>query len=366
MIRNFIRAFTTRMGELGRNLRAVAARAGNDARDILRRTLNPLTGGIIPGRRLKAITFSAQERVETSQKFLKYLVPFSKLAGKGAILGGGFTATEYALKGIISASINTVEGKEDTTLTDENLADIIASPAFKKIMKDQHEEEERLAIVDFQRLEKEHLEQERQIEEMEKQVEEDKIKIVERELAIKEKHKKVLREMKRFQEEKRILEEEERKEEKEYQERKAQAENRKKTWKESYAERERELEKERHKLEWETEEEKEERLKREKQSQWFIDNYNARKEREREAKDKKNDEDGNILQQDDPNDQALKMIKDELKKENNVKVVEIRESEKIRFILIVFGVTICIIGLITGITVSYILMKSENNKIGFF
>ena len=60
------------------------------------------------------------------------------------------------------------------------------------------------------------------------------------------------------------------------------------------------------------------------------------------------------------------MIKDELKKENNVKVVEIGESEKIRLILIVFSVTICIIGLITGITISYILIRSERNKIGFF
>ena len=68
MIRNFIRAFTTRMGELGRNLRAVAVRAGNDARDILRRTLHPLAGGPFPRRRLAAITFSAQERVDTSKK----------------------------------------------------------------------------------------------------------------------------------------------------------------------------------------------------------------------------------------------------------------------------------------------------------
>ena len=449
MIRNFIRAFTTRMGELGTNLRAVAARAGNDARDILRRTLHPLAGGPFPRRRLAAITFSAQERVDTSKKLVKYLVPFWKRIGQGAIIAGGFTGTEYAMKAIISAASNMAEGRQgETLLSDENLADIIASPAFKKIMKDQHNEDERKAKDDFKRMENEHHEHEKLLEQMEMEFEKEKQKITEREL--------VIREMKRYREEKRIKEEEQRKEEEEYREYKKLAAKRKQTLEESKLEKETELEAAKKKpkikkvtfLDETLEEQKktketkekeavqkankeadekeaaekanklyhyltqkgkeadekeatekaselyryltqkgkeadekeaaekandlylylnkkekeanekenkeaqvEKEQKKEKKDNWFRDHY---------AKKQENQDEKNVQQ----DVAALKMIKEEKKNRNIIKVVEIEKSEEIRIILIVFGLIIGIFVVLTSIA-TCIIIKSQKNKIGF-
>jgi len=472
MIRNFIRAFTTRMGELGTNLRAVAARAGNDARDILRRTLHPLAGGPFPRRRLAAITFSAQERVDTSKKLVKYLVPFWKRIGQGAIIAGGFTGTEYAMKAIISAASNMAEGGQgETLLSDENLADIIASPAFKKIMKDQHNEDERKAKDDFKRMENEHHEHEKLLEQMEMEFEKEKQKITEREL--------VIREMKRYREEKRIKEEEQRKEEEEYREYKKLAAKRKQTLEESKLEKETELEAAKKKpkikkvtfLDETLEEQKktketkekeavqkankeadekeaaekanklyhyltqkgkeadekeatekaselyryltqkgkeadekeaeekanelyryltqkgkeadekeaaekandlylylnkkekeanekenkeaqvEKEQKKEKKDNWFRDHY---------AKKQENQDEKNVQQ----DVAALKMIKEEKKNRNIIKVVEIEKSEEIRIILIVFGLIIGIFVVLTSIA-TCIIIKSQKNKIGF-
>ena len=449
MIRNFIRAFTTRMGELGTNLRAVAARAGNDARDILRRTLHPLAGGPFPRRRLAAITFSAQERVDTSKKLVKYLVPFWKRIGQGAIIAGGFTGTEYAMKAIISAASNMAEGRQgETLLSDENLADIIASPAFKKIMKYQHNEDERKAKDDFKRMENEHHEHEKLLEQMEMEFEKEKQKITEREL--------VIREMKRYREEKRIKEEEQRKEEEEYREYKKLAAKRKQTLEESKLEKETELEAAKKKpkikkvtfLDETLEEQKktketkekeavqkankeadekeaaekanklyhyltqkgkeadekeaeekanelyryltqkgkeadekeaaekandlylylnkkekeanekenkeaqvEKEQKKEKKDNWFRDHY---------AKKQENQDEKNVQQ----DVAALKMIKEEKKNRNIIKVVEIEKSEEIRIILIVFGLIIGIFVVLTSIA-TCIIIKSQKNKIGF-
>ena len=437
------------MGELGTNLRAVAARAGNDARDILRRTLHPLAGGPFPRRRLAAITFSAQERVDTSKKLVKYLVPFWKRIGQGAIIAGGFTGTEYAMKAIISAASNMAEGGQgETLLSDENLADIIASPAFKKIMKDQHNEDERKAKDDFKRMENEHHEHEKLLEQMEMEFEKEKQKITEREL--------VIREMKRYREEKRIKEEEQRKEEEEYREYKKLAAKRKQTLEESKLEKETELEAAKKKpkikkvtfLDETLEEQKktketkekeavqkankeadekeaaekanklyhyltqkgkeadekeatekaselyryltqkgkeadekeaaekandlylylnkkekeanekenkeaqvEKEQKKEKKDNWFRDHY---------AKKQENQDEKNVQQ----DVAALKMIKEEKKNRNIIKVVEIEKSEEIRIILIVFGLIIGIFVVLTSIA-TCIIIKSQKNKIGF-
>ena len=295
-LRDVVRQLVRRI----RQFAETARRAAQNTMDRIRlgAAVGAREGVMRAARRLPAITFTDMERVSTARRIMKYLVPFMKRVGTGAVIGGGFTGAEYALAEIAKSAENLSKGDADTALTDGELADVITSPSFITVLREkvaEKEEEERRAAIELERMNAQKSIKEEEIFLMEVDEEDQKLKREEAENLRKEKRRKLLEERRRDREERKNRLAEERIEEAAFQEEKRRRENRNKPWTASYAEREREAEKNRYDLEWETPEAKETRIKKEQQSILFQSLYEGKaheakerflKQKEREAKEK--------------------------------------------------------------------------------